>query len=143
MWQLADVLDTQKTPSERQKGESHARRSFDLFVVARSRIIGDPGSIPSASCCRHLRSDWSSGVTNLRAASLPGRGLYLDPGLLGLGWGRLLLGAGHMGFSSGSRFLLDPGLLGLGRQRFHFLRGLLGSHCRFLWWHKLWLRLLR
>src|SRR5260370_12872352 len=54
-----------RTPSEDQKGENHAYRSFDLFVVARRWIIGDPGSIPSPSCCRHLRAVWPSSVTSL------------------------------------------------------------------------------
>src|SRR4029077_1081202 len=127
---------------ERQKGENHAYCSLHLFLVVRRGITDHPGSNPRSSCFGHLRSIWSSRATNLRAASLPGRGLYLDAGLLGLGRERLLLGAGHVGYSSGSWFSLDPGLLGLGRGQFHFLRGLLGSRCGFLWRNQLWLRLL-
>src|SRR5216683_362454 len=54
-----------RTPSKGQKGENHAYCAFDLFVVARSWIIGDPGSIPSPSCCGHLRAVWPSSVTSL------------------------------------------------------------------------------
>src|SRR5580658_8980244 len=73
---------------------------------------------------RFFRANWcsdhhrSSGAACLRAAGLPRRWLHLDARILGLGRRRLLLGAGHVDRSPGSRFLLDAGVLGLGRQQF-------------------------
>src|SRR4029077_10333825 len=62
---------------------------------------------------------------------------------LRLRYRRLLLGAWYVGVGTGGRFPLDPGILGLGWGKLYFPRRILGAGCRFLWRNRLWLRLLR
>src|ERR1700688_3689968 len=61
---------------------------------------------------------WAARTARLRSANLPRRWVHLDPGLLGVGWRRLLLGARNMGGIPGSRISMDAWLLGMGRRRF-------------------------
>ncbi len=73
---------------------------------------------------------------------LPGEGYHLDTRLLGLRRRRrLLLGAGHLGYGSGTRSALDSGVLGLEQQRICLQPRLLGPGGRFLWWRPLRLRI--
>src|SRR5580658_4124974 len=67
----------------------------------------------------------------------------VDAGLLGLGTGRLLLGAGHLGAAAARRSALDSRLLGLRRWRVRVPCRLLGSAHRFLRRSQLWLRIYR
>src|SRR5882724_8255520 len=127
MWQSAALLNTQERPARAPKGESHAYRSSDLFVVVRNWIIDDPGSIPSSSCCGNLRSDRSSGFACVRPAHLPWTWLHLGSRLLGLRPGRLFLGSGHVGGTARSRSALDSGVLGSRRRLVRLVSGLLGT----------------
>src|SRR5437879_621139 len=132
-WRSAAPSPSSKHPAKRQKGENHAYRTLYLLVVSRSWSTGDTGSIPSTSCCGHLRSDWSACIASVCPADLPGTWLYLGSRLLGLWPGRLFLGSRHVGISAGSRSSLDSRLLGLGRRLLHLERRLLGTRRRLLW----------
>jgi hypothetical protein len=60
-------------------GEKHAYRTPDLLLVSSTWIIRDTGSIPSASCSGHFRSDgyfWVAGTWVLA----PEVGLLWTPG---------------------------------------------------------------
>ena len=62
---------------------------------------------------------------------IPGDGLHVDTGLLGMGSGRLLLGAGRVGAPAYGWRTLDARLLGLHGRRLWLASRLLGSHVGF------------
>ncbi len=72
---------------------------------------------------------------------IPGAGLPVDAGLLGLRARGLLLGARDLGAAPAGRTAVDARLLGMVRGRVRLERGLLGSAGRLLWRSELWLRL--
>ena len=74
---------------------------------------------------------------------IPGAGLLLDAGLLGLEQLRLLLGARSLGRAAATGTIVDAGLLGLCRRRLRLQARLLGSACRILRRDRLRIRLRR
>src|ERR1700686_47620 len=76
-----------------------------------------PGIRRAGGRRRAARDRSSASLTGLRAAALSRRWVSVDPGLLGLGRRRILLGARNLGAAAASRSAMDPGLLGLRRRR--------------------------
>ena len=74
-----------------------------------------------------------------RNADRSRRWIHLDARLLGLWTSGLLLGSRRVGDATASRTVVDAGLLGLCWWDVWMACGVLGTTCRILWRHQLWL----
>jgi hypothetical protein len=98
---------TEKTPSQRQKGECYADHQSDWFAGAACSPPGlsytcDTAFDVSGRCwCRDTCASRSTPPAYLCPANLPWTRLHLGAGVLGLRRRhRLLLGSRHLGFTS-------------------------------------------
>src|ERR1700747_3070372 len=94
-------------------GNSHAQILSRVLAPFDVRLTADACFGPSTRGRGHLDHGGAAGDPGVHATYLSGPQLYLDAGLLGLGRGRLLLGARHMGDCPSCGSAVDSGLLGL------------------------------